>query len=114
MFPTREEFARKVQERRPLPWKMLNIFQIYRIDEAKEIKNGRFGDAVILKMAEHDNSKVYVWAPKLLINALKDETLPCFVKPMGIRNCKGDEKRTYETFELVSMEELSLAVEQKL
>ena len=50
MFPTLEDFTRKAQEKRPLSWKKLDVYGVYRIDETREINNGRFGDALVLKM----------------------------------------------------------------
>ena len=70
-----------------------------------EITKSKFGDAQILRMVKRDQSRVNVWAPGLLRNALVGKTLPCFIMPMGIRKCKNDDKRTYHAFELLSGEE---------
>ena len=78
------------------------VFEIYRIDEVMEIENCKFGDAVILRMAKRDHSRVNIWAPGLLKKALVGKTLPCFIMPMGVRKCKNDDKRTYHAFELLA------------
>ena len=70
-----------------------------------ELTTSKFGAAAILRMVKRDQSRVNVWAPGLLKNAMVGKTLPCFIMPMGIRKCKNDDKRTYHAFELLSMDE---------
>ena len=106
-FPTMKEFEQKVYEKatNAIPWKNVEVFEIYRIDEVLEITKSKYGDAQILRMVKRDQSRVHVWAPGLLRNALVGKTLPCFIMPMGFRKCKNDDTRTYHAFELLSGEE---------
>ena len=105
-FPTMKEFEQKVYEKatNAIPWKNVEVFEIYRIDEVMEVKTSKFGDAAILRMVKRDQSRVNMWAPGLFKNAMVGKTLPCFIMQMGIRKCKTDDKRTYHAFELLSME----------
>ena len=106
-FPTMKEFEQKVYEKagNAIPWKNVEVFEIYRIDEVMEVKTSKFGDAAILRIVKRDQSRVNVWAPGLLKKSLLGKTLPCFIMPMGIRKFKNDDQRTYHAFELLSAEE---------
>ena len=102
-----KEFEQKVYEKatNAIPWKNVEYGTIYRIDATVEVKNGKYGDSLILKMVKRDQSQVNVWAPGLLKKALIGKTLPCFIMPMGNRKCKNDDKRTYHAFELLPAKE---------
>ena len=106
-FPTAKEFEQKVYEKavNAIPWKNVEVFDIYRIDEVMEITKSKFGDVQILRMEKRDQSRVNVWAPGLLRKALVGKTLPCFIMPLGVKKCKNDDTRTYHAFELLSAEE---------
>ncbi len=108
MFPTLEVFNRKIAEKQAdvMAWKNLQMFELYRIVEKKLIKNGRFGDALILRITRRDDTQVNVWAPKYLMDMLTEKTLPCYVRPTGPRACKSDPERKYQSFELLTEEEL--------
>ena len=43
-----------------IPWKNVEVFGIYRIDEVMEIMKSKFGDAQILSMEKRDQSQVDV------------------------------------------------------
>ena len=106
-FPTMREFEQKVYEKatNAIPWKNVEYGTIYRIDATIEVKTGKYGDSIILKMVKRDQSRVNVWAPGLLKKALLGKTLPCFIMPLGNRKLKNDDKRTYHAFQLLSAKE---------
>ena len=113
MFPTSAMFFQKAEET-VVSWKKVEVYGIYRIDETQEVKNGKYGDALIVKMTKNNDTRISAWAPKRLIPALMGKTLPCYIMPLGMKKCKNDEKREYQTFELLSLEELKESMQVKV
>ena len=80
LFPTVEAFNKKVEKRgseTAVAWKDLMVETVYKI-----------------------------LATSLIMKDLTEMQLPCFVKPLGLQQCKKDAKRSYHAYQLLTMAEL--------
>ena len=101
MFPTKEAFDKEMEkmEVNAIPWRDLKVDEIYRIEEKREVLNGKFGRAFILRVSNADGNIIQVWATQLIAKRLmpvgkKEMKLPCFVRPRGLKVCKTDANRS--------------------
>ena len=106
MFPTKEAFDKHVEKpfTKAEPWASLKVNEIYRIDEKKIIPNTKFGEGLILRLADEDGNTSNVWATRIIAHRLLDghgEKLPCFIRPLGLKQCTRDTSRSYHHFQLV-------------
>ena len=110
LFPTVEDFNKKVEKRRSetaVAWKDLMVETVYKILSTRKIEQTRFGNsAMIIRMCTVDGREISVWATSLIMKDLTEMQLPCFVKPLGLQQCKKDEKRSYHAYQLLTMAEL--------
>ena len=113
MFPTVDEFGKVFAEKKKrtgfedaVPWRDLPIDNIYKVESTRKVTNTKFGDAIILQLRTIDGVEISVWATQLLANDLKDMNLPCFVKPCGLKRSKSNVGRSYQAYELLTIDEL--------
>ena len=104
MFPTKEAFDKEMEkiEAKAIPWRDLKVDEIYRIDEKREMPNGKFGRAFILRVSNADGNSIQVWATSLIAKRMEDMKLPCFIRPRGLKVCKTDPSRSFQAFQLLS------------
>ena len=114
MFPTKEAFDKEIEkiEAIAVPWRDLKVDEIYRIEEKREVPNGKIGSAYILRVSNADGNRIQVWATSLIAKRLmpvgKEEMkLPCFIRPRGLKVCKTDTNRSYQAFQLLSAEAMN-------
>jgi hypothetical protein len=123
-FPTAQKFAEQLKKKsdedekrmETLPWRELTVKDIYRIDSMKEIADcGKFGDiGVVLQMTTAAGLTINVWAASLVAKELRGDgwkkegrmDFPCYVQPLGMKNCKKDPQRQYHAFQLLTAEEM--------
>ena len=62
MFPTKEAFDKEMEkiEVKAIPWRDLKVDEIYRIEEKREVPNGKFGRAFILTVSNADGNSFQV------------------------------------------------------
>ena len=113
MFPTVDTFEKVFAKKKKrmgievaVPWRDLPIDNVYKIESTRKVTNTIFGDAIILQLRTIDGVEIEVWATQLLANELKDINLPCFVKPCGLRQSKSNMSRSYQSYELLTIDEL--------
>ena len=112
MFPTAEKFEKvfaekkKMNKENVIPWRDLPINNVYKVESIRKVTNTKFGDATILQLRTIDDVELAVWATQLLENELKEINLPCFVKPCGLRQSKSNMSRSYQAYELLTIDEL--------
>ena len=115
MFPIKEAFDKEMEkiEAKVIPWRDMKVDEIYRIEEKREVPNGNFGRVFIMRVSKADGNSIQVWAPQLISKRLmlvgKEEMkLPCFIRLRGLKVCKTDANRSYQTFQLLSAEVLRM------
>ena len=118
-FPTAQKFAEQLKKKNDeeekrmkiLPWRDLTRKDIYRIDSMKEIADcGQFGrNSTILQMTTAAGLTINVWATSLITKELQGDgwrecemTFPCYIQPLGMKNCKKDPQRQYHAFQLMT------------
>ena len=113
MFPTKEVFDKEMEkiEADAIPWRDLQIDAIYRIEGKSEVPAGKFGRGLILNVKDVDGNSIRVWATSLIVKRLmpigeEEMKLPCFIRPRGMRKCKGDANRSYQAFQLLPAESM--------
>ena len=110
LFPTVEAFNKQAEKKRLeglMAWKDLLVETVYKVLSTSKIEQTRYGNpAMIIRMCTVDGREISVWATSLIMEDLAEMQLPCFVKPLGLQQCKNDVKRLYHAYELLTMEEL--------
>ena len=113
MFPTVDKFEKVFAEKKKrmgiedvVPWRDLPIDNVYKVEATRKVTNTKFGDATILQLRTSDGVEIAVWVTQLLANELKEMNLPCFVKPCGLRQSKSNTSRSYQAYELLTIDEL--------
>ena len=110
MFPTAEKFekvfAEKMNKGNAIPWRDLPVNNVYKVEAIQKVTNTKFGDAAILQLRTIDGVEIEVWATQLLANELNEMNLPCFVKPCGLRESKRNVGRSYQSYKLLTDDEL--------
>ena len=114
MFPSKDAFDKEMEkiEAKVIPWRDLKVDEIYRIDEKREVPNGKFGRAFILCISNADGNSIQVWATSLITKKLmpdgKEEIkLPCFIRPRGLKVYMKDANRSYQAFQVLSAEAMN-------
>ncbi len=123
-FPTAQKFAEQLKKKndeeekrmKTLPWRDLVVNDIYRIIGMKEIADcGQFGgDATTLQMTTSTGLTISVWATSLIAKDLRGDgwkskgkmNFPCYIQPLGLKNCKKDPQRQYHAFKILTAEEM--------
>ena len=122
-FPTAQKFSEQLKKKndeeekrmKTLPWRDLTVNDIYRIDSMKEIADcGQPGrNSTILQMTTGAGLTIKVWATSLITKELQGDgwregemIFPCYVQPLGMKNCKKDPQRQYHAFQLVTGAEM--------
>ena len=108
MFPSKDAFDKEMEkiEAKAIPWRDLKV------DEKREVPNGKFGRAFILTVSNADGKNIQVWATSLIAKKLmpdgKEEMkLPCFIRPRGLKVCMKDANCSYQAFKLLSAEAMN-------
>ena len=114
MFPTKEAFDKQIEKMKvkAIPWKDLEVGVIFKIEDKREVPNGKFGSALILGISNAEGNRIQVWATQVIAKTLmpdgKEEImLPCFIRPLGLKTCKMDANRSYHNFQLLSAEAMN-------
>ena len=122
-FPTAQKFAEQLKKKnneeekrvKTFPWRDLTVNDIYRIDSMKEIADSsQFGsNSATLQMTTTAGLAINVWATSLIIKELRGDgwrgdkmNFPCYIQPLGMKNCKKDPQRQYHAFELLTGAEM--------
>ena len=122
-FPTAQKFSEQLKKKndeeekrmKTLPWRDLTVNDIYRIDSMKEIADcGQFDrNSTILQMTTAAGLTINVWATSLITKELQGDgrregemNFPCYVQPLGMKNCKKDPQRKYHEFQLMTGAEM--------
>jgi hypothetical protein len=120
MFPSRDAFDQQMEKveayTKAIAWSQLAINEIYKIEDKRIILKTKFGKGMILRVSNVDGNTYHVWSPNLLSQKLLEEgedkkkvvKFPCFIRPLGLKQCKNDTSRSYQAFQLLSAAELNI------
>ena len=96
---TTDEFEKLLEEQNQhdiKKWADLEIGKIYTITAYRTV-NTSIGVGVILTLLNYGE----VWCPLHLVYKINGNTPPFYVRPLGLKPCKGNSKNKYHAYDLV-------------
>ena len=96
---TTDEFDKMLKEQNSLDtkkWTDLELGKIYTITHFKTVETS-IGSSTVLTLLNNGE----VWSPPHLADKINDKEPPFYVRPLGLRPCKGNKKNKYHAYDLV-------------